>query len=170
MASGPRFGPGTMNAPWGLASRLKLATLACTFFDATKLAENHASIGKELPKQGNPAPLSALDFFKFLDVADAFRKTPDALKVIQFLERMASTGVLMFVGHDSRRFGGMGNHYLYVPLQSESLRGQFRGWYRCSARNSSIACARRDLCTSPAPTAMGTQLQEPDSSSTRPTS
>jgi len=115
-----------MNAPWGLASRLKLATLAFTFFDVTKLAENHASIGKELPKQGNPTPLSALDFFKLLDVAGAFRKTPDALKVIQILERMASTGALMFVGHDSRVFGGLGNYYLYVPLESEALRGQFR--------------------------------------------
>lgn len=115
-----------MNAPWGLASRLKLATLACTFFDATKLAENHASIGKEVPKQGNPTALSALDFLKFLDVAGTFQKTPNALQVMQFLERMASTGVLMFFWHDSRIIGGLGNHYLHVPVGSEALRGQFR--------------------------------------------
>ena len=81
MASGQRFGPDTMNAPWGLASRLKLAQLACEFFNATKLAKSHAAIGKQLPKQINPAPLSAEDFLSYLEVVGAFPKTPNALLV-----------------------------------------------------------------------------------------
>ena len=126
MATGPRLGADTMNAPWGLASRLKLALLACEFFKATKLAESHAAIGKELPKQGNPAPLSAQDFLNYLEVVGAFAKTPNALRVAQMLERMGSAGLLVFAGHGGRGFGGLGNHYLYMPMEWEALRGHFR--------------------------------------------
>ena len=48
MAPNQRFGPDTMNAPWGLASRFKFVTLACDFFDANKIAVNHARIGNSL--------------------------------------------------------------------------------------------------------------------------
>ena len=126
MASGPLFGADTMNAPWGLASRFKLVMLACGFFSATKIADGYASIGKQLPNQGNSVPLTVEDFLKYLDVIDAFPKTANALRVAQILERMASTGVLVLAGHGDRSFGGLRNHYLHVPLQSEAQRGQFR--------------------------------------------
>ena len=126
MASSPLANADTMNAPWGLVSRYKLVMLACGFFSATKLAESHASIGKQLPKQGNPVPLTVKDFLKYLDVVDAFPKAPNALRVAQILERMGSTGVLVLAGHGDRSFGGLRNHYLHMPLESEAPRGQFR--------------------------------------------
>ena len=126
MASSPLANADTMNALWGLASRYKLVMLACGFFSATKLAESHASIGKQLPKQGKPVPLTVEDFLKYLDVVDAFPKAPNALRVAQILERMGSTGVLVLAGHGDRSFGGLRNHYLHMPLESEAARGQFR--------------------------------------------
>ena len=126
MASGPRFGPDTMNAPWGLASRLKLALRACEFFNATMVADSHAAIGKQLPKEVNPAPLSAVDFLSYLEVVGGFPKTPNALLVVRMLDRMASTGLLVFAGCDGYRFGGLGNHYVYIPSKWEVLRGHFR--------------------------------------------
>ena len=123
MASSPLANADTMNAPWGLASRYKLVVLACGFFSATKLADSHASVGKQVPSGGNPSPLTVEDFLKYLDVVDAFPKTPNALRVAQILERMASTGVLVLAGHGDRGFGGLRNHYLHMPLESEAPRG-----------------------------------------------
>ena len=105
---------------------MKLAQLACEFFNATKLAKSHAAIGKQLPKQINPAPLSAEDFLSYLEVVAAFPKTPNALLVVRMLDRMASTGLLEFAGCDVHRFGGLGNHYLHIPSTWEVLRGPFR--------------------------------------------
>ncbi|MDE0030590.1 MAG: serine protease [Deltaproteobacteria bacterium] len=56
------FGKDTMNAPWGLASRLKLVLLACSFFSATNPASNHKALGKEQPNGGNAEPLTGHDF------------------------------------------------------------------------------------------------------------
>ena len=54
MAPNHLFGPDTMNAPWGLASRFKFVTLACDFFDANKIAVNHARVGNSLGLKCNP--------------------------------------------------------------------------------------------------------------------
>ena len=57
-----------MNAPWGLDSRFTLVVLACDFFNITKVAANHAVIGKKLADSGNPKPLTVGDFLKYLEV------------------------------------------------------------------------------------------------------
>ena len=61
MAPTPLFGSHTMNAPWGLESRLKLVRLACNFFNANKVADSSTVIGKEVPSGGSPEPLTVND-------------------------------------------------------------------------------------------------------------
>ena len=126
MASNPLFGPDTMNAPWGLTSRLKLVVLACDFFNATKIASSYARIGKRLPKAGNPEPLTVSDLLKYIEVIRAFSKTPNALRITQIVDRMTSTGLLLRVGSGDRSIGGLDNHYLYIPTIWDARRGPFR--------------------------------------------
>lgn len=115
-----------MNAPWGLASRLKLVSLACEFFDANKVAASHARIGNESPKEGNPQPLTVNDFLKFLDVVRPFQKAPNALRVARIVDLMASSGLLLRVGHGGRSIGGLDDHFLYIPTEWDAQRDLFR--------------------------------------------
>ena len=107
----------TMNAPWGLESRLKLVALACDFFNATKLTDNPA---------GRPAPLTVKDFLKHLEVIEAFPRTPNAFRVLEILERMASTGLLISGGQGRPSFAGLQNHYVYSLFEWEVRRDLFR--------------------------------------------
>ena len=116
----------TWNAPWGLDSRLKLTALACDFFNANKMVANRERIGKESPKGGNPEPLSATDFLKYLEVIGAFQKLPNAMRVAQIVDRMASSGLLLRVGHGGLSIGGLDDHFLYVPTEWDARRGLFR--------------------------------------------
>ena len=118
------FDPDTMNAPWNLDYRFKLVKLACEFFDATRLANSYARIGKKLP-QGNPEPLSVADFLQYLNLTEAFPKTPNPLRVSAMVERMASAGLLMSAGQGAA-FGGLKNYYLHLPVPREIRRGFFR--------------------------------------------
>lgn len=120
------FGQDTMNAPWGLDSRLKLTAFACDFFNANKLPANYARIGKKLPKGGNPEPLTVNDLLKYLDVVGAFPKPPNALRVARIVERMASNNLLLRIGHAGRSIGGLDDHFLYLPTLWDAQRGLFR--------------------------------------------
>ena len=126
MAPNQFFGRDTMNAPWGLPARLLLVRLACTFFDATKLADNYKLIGKEVPKGGNPEPLTANDFLKCLKTSDAFPKPPNGLRVMQLVDRMVSCGLLVRAGYGNRSFAGMGDHYLHMATEWGERRKHFR--------------------------------------------
>lgn len=68
MALNQLFDRGTMNAPWGLESRLKLVALACRFFDAAKIAGSYAAIEKKLPSGGNLESLTVNDFLVWCPV------------------------------------------------------------------------------------------------------
>ena len=81
MTNDALFDLGTMNAPWGLQSRVKLVATACQFFNVNNTAANHAAIGKELPTEGNPGPLTVNDFLKYLKIKRIFLKPPNALRV-----------------------------------------------------------------------------------------
>lgn len=120
------FNKDSMNAPWGLESRLKLAMLACDFFKVRNIVANSALIGKEVPKSGNPPPLTGADFRKHLDATGAFQKSPNALRVVQILERMASAGILLSVGSSGRSVGGIDASYIYVRTEWDAARGLFR--------------------------------------------
>ena len=115
-----------MNAPWGLQSRLKLVALACNFFNANKVAASHTAIGKEVRSGGNPQPLTVSDFLKYLQVKMVFRKTPNAFRVAQIVERMASTGLLVNAGYSKPSIAGLQDHYLYMVTASEARRDRFR--------------------------------------------
>ena len=120
------FGPDTMNAPWGLDSRLRLVALACDFFNANGVAANHAVIGKELPNSGVPTPLTVLDFLKYLEVKKAFPRTPNAFRVARIVERMVSTGLLLRTGPGSPSIAGLQDHYVYMPMIEGSRRDLFQ--------------------------------------------
>ena len=125
MADALSFGPDTMNAPWGLASRLKLVVLACDFFKAEKIAAHHTAIGKELPKQGSPTPLAVADFLQYLHVTKAFPKVPNPMHVTRILERMVSAGILIHAG-SAAAFAGLQSHYIYFLTAHEARRLLFR--------------------------------------------
>ena len=120
------FGPDTMNAPWGLDSRLKLVALACDFFNVNRIAAHHTTIDKELPKQGNPTPLAAADFLQYLQIKRAFPKAPNAFHLAQILQRMVSAGVLLLAGSGSSPLAGLQDHYIYALTAHEARRGLFR--------------------------------------------
>ena len=126
MAPNQLFSPDTMNAPWGLESRIKLVALACYFFNANKVAANHSVIGKAVPSGRNPEPLTVNDFLKFLEVSKAFPKPPNAFRVAQIVEQMASTGLLVHAGHGKASIAGLQEHYLYMATRSDARRDQFR--------------------------------------------
>ena len=126
MAPNQLFDADTMNAPWGLTSRLKLVIRACEFFNATKIASSHELLGKSVPSGRNPEPLTVSDFLKFLEVSSTFTKTPNAFRVMEIINRMVSTGLLVLAGQGTRSFAGLDNHYLYLLTDSEARRDLFR--------------------------------------------
>ena len=119
-------GPDTMNAPWGLESRSKLVTLACRFFNFNKVADNHRAIGKEVPSSENLQPLTVEDFLKYLELSRAFSKTPNAFRVMDFVQQMVSAGLLVHAGHGQSSVLGLKDHYLYMATELEARRGLFR--------------------------------------------
>ena len=129
VADNQLFGPDTMNAPWGLDSRLKLVALACGFFNVNAIAANHAVIGKDLPNLENPRPLAVIDFLKYLEMQRAFPKTPNAFRVAQIIERMVSAGLLVHAGHaghGSPTIAGLQDQYLYLLTEREAQRNLFQ--------------------------------------------
>ena len=126
MADNRLFGPDTMNAPWGLDSRLRLVALACDFFNASKVAANHAVIGKKPANPSSPTPLAVTDFLKYLEVKKAFPRTPNAFRVARIVERMVSAGLLVRAGLGSSSIAGLQDHYLYMATVGEAQRDLFR--------------------------------------------
>ena len=126
MAPNQLFDRDTMNAPWGLPARLLLVRMACTFFNAAKLADSYKLIGREVPKGRNLEPLTANDFLKCLEVSNAFPKPPNGLRVMQLIDGMVSGGLLVRAGHGNRSFAGMGDHYVHVTTEWDARREHFR--------------------------------------------
>ena len=120
------FGSDTMNAPWGLESRIKLVALSCNFFNANKVADSSTVIGKKVPSGGSPEPLTVNDFLKYLEVTKAFPQTPSALRVTQIVKQMASTGLLVHSGYGKPSVSGLQEHYLYMATVWEARRDLFR--------------------------------------------
>ena len=126
MATNQLVGTDTMNAPWGLASRLRLVVLAHRFFDVNKLKANHIRIGKATAEGTRLQPLTVGDFLKYLQVTGAFLKTPNAFRVAQIVEQMALKGLLIVAGRGNRAFGGLQDSYICLALEQEARRGPFR--------------------------------------------
>ncbi len=119
------FNEDTMNAPWGLASRFKLVQMALDFFDVDKLSASYSAIGKTLPHNGKPTPLTGDDFFQHVLTNGGFQRNPNALRVAQLLKQMVSGGLLIHSGYGSPSIGGLGDYYLYAAMKWDLSRGQF---------------------------------------------
>ena len=63
--AGTLFGQDTLNAPWGLKVREKLVALAGHFFDVHRISAKHAAIGKALPSERTPKPLTGTVFLEY---------------------------------------------------------------------------------------------------------
>ncbi|MCY3623560.1 MAG: serine protease [Gammaproteobacteria bacterium] len=115
-----------MNGPLHLKSRLTLAALARHFFNANDVAEHHALIGKQLPpRESSPHPLTVNDFLKYLAIKWPFPKQPNALRVTQLIDKMATAGLLTLSGRGNMTLAGLHDHYLYIPQPADARRGGF---------------------------------------------
>ena len=120
------FGEDTINGPLHLRSRLTVAVLAQHFFDASKITEHHATIGKQLPPpESSPQPLTVNDFLQYMAIKWPFPKQPNAFLAAQLIEKMATAGLLTLSGRGSITFGGLHDHYLYFPQLTDARRGGF---------------------------------------------
>ena len=120
------FGEHTLNGPLHLRSRLTLALLAQHFFDATKVAEHYATIDKQLPpRESSPQPLTVSDFLQYLAIKWPFSKRPNALRVAQFIDKMAGAGLLTLCHRGKIMLGGLHDHYLHIPQPADARRGGF---------------------------------------------
>ena len=121
-------GPDTMNAPWGLESRLKLVQLACEFFDGSNAEANHALIGKELTRgdHGQFSMLTVGDFLKYLEVKEAFSKPVNAFRVAQIVRKMEDADLLSYGGSGKRSAARMDYHYIHYTTKIEARRKMFR--------------------------------------------
>ena len=128
MAPSVLFGPDTMNAPWGLESKLKLVASACYFFNfETETVEaRHRAIGKAIPKEGVPELFSLADFLTYLDVTGAFAKTPNGLRVARVLDEMTSAGLLIHAGSSKPSLARLNDCYLFMASAPETRRGMLR--------------------------------------------
>lgn len=115
-------GPDTMNAPWGLESRVKLVVAALGFFDLEHLADHRALIGKETPTGSEQQLLNTFDFLKYLEIRGLFSKPPNAFVVTRMLDLMAGKSLLTAAGNPSR-FGGLDGHYVTIGQPGEARRG-----------------------------------------------
>ena len=120
------FNQDTMNAPWGLASRLKLLQLALDFFDVENLAGSYKAIGKARPHNGKLGPLTGNEFLQYVHAKATFKRKPNAMRVAQILERMVSGGLLVRAGYGHPSVGGLGDHYWYAVMAWEISRGPFK--------------------------------------------
>ena len=120
------FNEATMNAPWGLAARVKLVRMALSFFDVEKREASFNAIGKALPRKGALGTLTGDDFLKYVVANGNFQRQPNAMRVAQILERMASDGLLIRAGYGNPSLGGLGDHFLHAAMKWHFSRGQFR--------------------------------------------
>ena len=97
-------GPETMNAPWSLDSRIKLAHAAVQFFSVEDF-EDYSRRCKEigvLAPRDRIVPFSIGDFLKFLQQDRVLPKPPNLTRIVQMLDALASSGVLLKMGSDER--------------------------------------------------------------------
>ena len=116
----------TMNAPWGLGSRTKLAILAIEFFNPLKYVDNCKTIGKT-PKE-KPEPFSFSEFMTYLKDKKAFDKKPSTLRAIQVIQKMSSASILHNVGSKRNVPRFLFDCYLFFDTYSATPRGQGHFW------------------------------------------
>ena len=121
-------GPNTMNAPWGLSSRLKLLIIASRFFNVQNYDHYRKLIGPPKPRSPQGKVFSVSDFLNYLDVEPIFEKPPNAFQVARQLALMADAALLLRLDSgQSGGVGGLGNVYMNLgPTESQSRRNTFR--------------------------------------------
>ena len=104
----------TMNAPWGVTSRRKLAVCAVRFFDPKNYVDSCKTIGKTPNEQAELFSVS--EFMKYLENKKVFAKKPNVLRAFQVLQKMSSAGVLHNVasGRSAPRF--LSDCYLFLAF------------------------------------------------------
>ena len=120
----------TMNAPWSIEARTRLAFSAIRFFNPLNYAESCAAIGKSAST--SPEPFSVTEFITFLEKSREWPKKPSVFRVIQLLEKMSSSGVLYNVGNSGGGLQFLSDCYIFINTYSPESRGNGVFWL-CSA-------------------------------------
>ena len=111
------LGPDTMNAPWGLESRLRLVVLACNFFNIANIAK--------LADSRDSMPHTVSDFLKYLEVEKAFPRPPNAFRVARIVEQMVSAGLLVRTARGNSSIWELQDHYLSMVTIEDARRESF---------------------------------------------
>ena len=116
----------TMNAPWGVASRLKIASLAVRFFNPVHYAENCIAIGKTPSKAADV--FSLVEFMKYVEKTRVLSKKHSVIRVVHILQKMSSAGVLNNVGSRAGEARFFADCYLFIDTYSATPRGKGFLW------------------------------------------
>ena len=120
-----RWSQSTINAPWGVNSRKRLARLAVGFFDPENYVDSCKAIGRPIEPK---VRFSGSDFITYLKRKKAFAKEPSVPRVIQILQKMISTGILIKVGSLRSGLGFLSDCYSYCDIVSATPRGHGHLW------------------------------------------
>ena len=111
------FGSDTMNAPWGLATRLKTAEIATQFFAIGSADEIRQVLGYQ-PDRGGL--FSVQDFIRYLEKRDVYKgRRPNAFRVIEVLRAMTQAGVLLNLGPRHGKIPGLDDCFLHLHTGSK---------------------------------------------------
>lgn len=114
------IGPTTMNAPWSLDSRIKLALAAMRFFSFEGGYEERCRLASKPVPSGALVPFTVTDFLTYVKAKGMFEKSPNLARVSQLLDRLVACGLLIRLGGDEAARGNpLGDWYLYVGLHSK---------------------------------------------------
>ena len=116
----------TMNGPWSLDSRTKLAVSAIKFFNVMNYPDSCKAIDKK-PKE-KPELFSLSEFVTYLENEKVFGKKPNVFRVFEFLNSMSSAGILQNVGNKVGETALFGSCYLFFDSNAGTPRGQGTFW------------------------------------------
>ena len=121
------FDSDTMNAPWGLVTKLKTAVSAIRFFNPQNGAESRRAIGLE-PDEDQP--LSLMDFARYLEKTNAFDgRKPNLLRVVQILDAMTREGILQNFGSQAGEARVFNDRFLFMfPASGSRARAAGQLW------------------------------------------
>lgn len=106
------FDTDTMNAPWGIVTRLKTAVSAIRFFNPQNGAASRRAIGQDSDADG---PLSLTDFVRYLEKTNAFEgRHPNVLRIVQILDAMVREGILQNFGSVAGEARVFNDRYLFM--------------------------------------------------------
>ena len=120
-ADAPRelWGDHTMNAPWGLHTRLTTALKAIEFFNLNHYTRNCAILGRN---PDSSEALSLMEFVQYLETTKTFGdRKPNFLRVAQIVAGMTQEGILQNVGSYAGKPRFFNDCFLFMFAGSQNV-------------------------------------------------